>query len=284
MAGVTRFFPALVLLGCIEPPSAFENTRPEVSVQKVSVAATGVPKNVTLVLDRSFALTFRAVEVGEALAKVVEARQGDYRFGLSLAPAGPGCGATAPVVLPGGDVAELLAQLRGVTATDTEENALAETLLALPPHDTTREDWVVLLTGAAGDFCAGDLVDAAGRLSRRNISPRVVNLGYPSPTLDDVAAVGGKKVFAGRDATSLKQSLDALFPSAPIAVCTYALPAKPAGPAQVEVLLDGEKLRYPVDWELVPAGVQLFGGACEKLQRSRYDARVELELRVTGGS
>ncbi len=306
MAGVMRYLPVLlVLLGCIEPPWEGPppgNTGGSVVVQKKNVAAHDLPPNVFLVVDRSSTLSPRLDEVRAALERVVVARQADYRFGLVLAPAAAGCAVPGPAIAPGGSVDELVGALRGLTTQGVP--SLAAGLAAVPARETGRRSAAVLLTASDDDHCQGDVASAAQALYQRLVPTHVVNLGSYSGILEATASGGGtapkcvdkldcpesscdlstarclKATHDGYDAASLAQALASLFPAPTPPSCTFALDTEPTNAMRVTVLMDGEKLRYPFDWELVPAGVQLFGAACDRVTASTAADPVELEFQV----
>jgi len=308
MAGVMRLAAAVLLVGCIEPPPenpSTDYTGPHVIVQKYSVAGQEPPPNVTLLLDRSGGWAQRAHEVVAALERVVAERHTAYRFGLAITPWGAACWADAPVVAPGGDGLVDTLRTFGPMPSPLAGAPLAAALAAMPAQDTRRADRVVLFSANDGDGCQGDLPAAVVALRVRGYQTAVVNLGGSYlQKLEDAASEGrvpascwahsdctylacdfetSQCVQSSRfapDTASLERVLDELFPPPKEGECTYPLQAMPTSPSRLVVLLDGEKLKFPFDWELVPAGVQIFGEACDRLKQSTFEQRVELELHV----
>ncbi len=306
-AGAVVDGPAVLLEASTDAANCGAQTEP------IELINLGDPPDMLIVLDRSGSMLMppgfdptsptKWTLMKNALRTVLQAREANIRFGLSLFPSDSACGVNS-----GADVEV------GLNHADEINSALNSTSPNgnTPAHFALREALAYYQTipfNEAGQYvlfatdgvpnCGGDppsdevetqqeTLDAVQALAQEGIHTFVLGfgglLGLDPDLLNDCAQAGleprpnGPPYFYhADDASSLQAALDQIAGGIIVPSCSYALASQPPVPDDVAVYFDG--VAVPRDpnhnngWDYSPddSTITFFGSYCDEIESGQVD-------------
>lgn len=273
--------------------------------EPIEIINLGDPPDMLIVLDRSGSMmlppglipvgTSKWVLMKNALQALLDAKQHNIRFGMTVFPTNDDCGvdpgARVPIALSNGGA--IMSYLNSISygGNTPATYALAEALTyyqSLPENPAGR--YVLFATDGAPNY-GGDppnvdittdaeTIQAVADLAAAGIHSFVLGFGsgLPSSTLNDAAQAGLEPrpngpphFYQAEDETSLNNALMAIAGGIIVPSCSFALASLPPVPDDVAVYFDGVPVpRNPGHvngWDYHPdAGtITFFGSYCDDL-------------------
>lgn len=282
--------------------------------EEIALINLGDPPDLLIVLDRSGSMslapglfpfgTSKWVIMKDSLQTVLNARQHNIRFGLTVFPTDNDCavdpGARVPIDLA--NAGPIMTYLNGISANGNTPAAqgLEEALAYYQSIAVNEAGRYVLFATDGEPNCGGDPPDveigtatetvaAVTALANAGIKTYVLGfdmgfLGMQSAVLNDSALAGlvprqggPPHYYEANDAASLQAALDTIAGGIIVPSCSFELTALPPVPEDVAVYFDGDAVpRSPGHhdgWDYHPdaSTITFFGSYCALLESGQVE-------------
>lgn len=271
----------------------------------VEIDAEAIPPNMLIVLDRSCSMTSKVQGKSkwqiavDALDKLLTTNKGKIRFGLALFPdtTGSSCKQDAVSIAVGPNKEAAIQTLLKNALTKSDKNypdgpcvtnidtAMQQAAAHTPLADTTRENFVLLITDGAQAGCSagggdkGTTQTITDLWQKKKVATFVVGFGgaVDAKQLNIFANAGGKPIsnpttqyYKAEDQTSLDKALASIAQTS--MGCVLSLKNVPADLSKIYVFFDDKEVpRDPThkngwDYDAKTNKLTFYGQACKDLQ------------------
>lgn len=214
----------------------------------------------------------------KAIISLLEAYEGEVRFGISLFSACTAGGCSPGIVNDplGSETSTMKLTLEGATPCDSgvSESSIGATLqkfVGYAPLQKEARDNAILLFADSGEQCMGDALAAAKSLAKQPIPVVVHTIGFTDGAdealLQSVASASGEGMFtSAANGAQLKAAAEAAIKT--LKSCAYDLAYPPKGD-KLHVFFNDEPQEIPLSgldgWTVNPEGtaIHFHGMACD---------------------